>query len=42
VPPDAFAQGYDFLLINHDTTLSAFKKEIHWNEMYYLLTNGLR
>jgi len=34
--------GIEFLLINHDTTLSAFKKEIHWNEMYYLLANGLR
>jgi len=32
----------EFLLINTDTTLSAFKKEIRWNEMYYLLAHGLR
>jgi L-arabinose isomerase len=30
------------LLINHDTTLSAFKKEIRWNVIYYLLADGLR
>ncbi len=34
--------GMEFLLINHDTALSAFKKEIRWNEMYYLLAHGLR
>jgi L-arabinose isomerase len=34
--------GMEFLLINNDTTLSAFKKEIRWNEMYYLLAHGLR
>ncbi len=34
--------GMEFLLINNDTTLSAFKKEVRWNEMYYLLANGLR
>ena len=32
----------ELLLINNDTTLSAFKKEIRWNEMYYLLAHGLR
>ncbi|HET9920505.1 MAG TPA: L-arabinose isomerase [Ktedonobacteraceae bacterium] len=34
--------GMEFLLINHDTTIPAFKKEIRWNEMYYLLAYGLR
>jgi L-arabinose isomerase len=34
--------GMEFLLIDQDTTLSAFKKELRWNEMYYLLTQGLR
>ena len=34
--------GIEFLLINNDTTLSSFKKEIRWNEMYYLLARGLR
>jgi L-arabinose isomerase len=34
--------GIEFLLINRDTTLSAFKKELRWNEMYYLLAQGLR
>jgi L-arabinose isomerase len=34
--------GMEFLLIDQDTTLSAFKKELRWNEMYYLLAQGLR
>jgi len=34
--------GMEFLLINNDTKLSAFKKEIRWNDMYYLLAKGLR
>ncbi len=34
--------GIEFLLINRDTTLSAFKKELRWNEMYYLMSQGLR
>ena len=25
----------EFLLVNNDSNLSAFKKELHWNEMYY-------
>lgn len=32
----------EFLLIDHDTTISTFKKELRWNEMYYLLAHGLR
>ncbi|MEG1689694.1 MAG: L-arabinose isomerase, partial [Hafnia sp.] len=27
----------EFLLIDHATTLPAFKNEIRWNEMYYTL-----
>jgi L-arabinose isomerase len=33
--------GLEFLLIDDDTKLSAFKKELRWNEMYYHLAKGL-
>ena len=33
--------GMEFLLINKDTTLSAFKKELRWNDLYYHLAKGL-
>ena len=33
--------GLEFLLIDNDTKLSAFKKELRWNEMYYHLAKGL-
>ncbi len=33
--------GIEFLLIGRDTNLAEFKKEIRWNEMYYLLAKGL-
>lgn len=38
-----FAQmaGIEFLLINQETRLPAFKQALHWNEMYYLLARGL-
>jgi L-arabinose isomerase len=29
------------LLINDTTDLAEFKKEIRWNEVYYLLSKGL-
>ncbi|MGH9608901.1 MAG: L-arabinose isomerase [Bryobacteraceae bacterium] len=34
---EAFAEmaGIEFLLIDRDTTVSQFKKELRWNEMYY-------
>jgi L-arabinose isomerase len=32
--------GIEFLLIGRDTKLSEFKKELRWNEAYYLLANG--
>ena len=34
--------GMEFLLINNDTGVSAFKKEIRWNNMYYLMTSAFR
>ncbi len=33
--------GMEFLLINRDTRLAEFKKEIRWNDLYYLLAKGL-
>jgi L-arabinose isomerase len=33
--------GLEFVLIGEDTQLSAFKKELRWNEMYYYLARGL-
>jgi L-arabinose isomerase len=33
--------GMEFLLINQDTKIAEFKKELRWNDMYYLLAKGL-
>jgi L-arabinose isomerase len=33
--------GMEFLLIDDDTKLAAFKKELRWNDMYYALAKGL-
>jgi L-arabinose isomerase len=33
--------GIEFLLIDGDTELSEFKKELRWNEIYYHLAKGL-
>jgi L-arabinose isomerase len=33
--------GIEYLLIDQDTTLSSFKKELRWNELYYHLSKGL-
>jgi L-arabinose isomerase len=33
--------GLEFLLIDKNTTLSEFKKELRWNEIYYHLAQGL-
>jgi len=33
--------GHEFLIIDHDTRLSEFKKELRWNEIYYHLARGL-
>lgn len=31
----------EFVLIGKDTTVSSLKKELRWNEMYYMLAKGL-
>lgn len=31
----------EFLLIDEKTNISEFKKELRWNEMYYMLNRGL-
>lgn len=33
--------GVEFLLIDDHTNLREFKKELHWNQVYYHLANGL-
>ena len=33
--------GIEFLLIDEDTKLAEFEKELRWNEMYYYLSRGL-
>jgi L-arabinose isomerase len=33
--------GVEFLLIDNDTKLSEFKKELRWNDIYYHLAKGL-
>jgi L-arabinose isomerase len=33
--------GIEYLLIDQDTTLSAFKKELRWNDLYYHLAKGI-
>lgn len=33
--------GIEFLLIDDETKLSTFKKELRWNEIYYHLAQGL-
>ncbi|MGD0863530.1 MAG: L-arabinose isomerase [Candidatus Limnocylindrales bacterium] len=34
--------GCEFLLIDGDTTVASFKRELRWNEAYYHLARGLR
>jgi len=34
--------GIEYLHIGEDTTISDFKKELRWNEVYYMLANGLK
>ncbi len=33
--------GIEYLLIDQDTSLPEFKKELRWNEVYYFLAKGL-
>jgi len=41
---ETFAEYADveFLVIDKNTDLTAFKKELRWNEIYYMLANGLK
>ena len=32
--------GVEYLLIDRDTTIPEFKKELRWNEVYYHLARG--
>jgi len=32
--------GIEFLLINGDTKLADFKKELRWNDVYYLVASA--
>ena len=34
--------GIELVQINKDTNISDFKKELKWNDLYYLLSNGIR
>jgi L-arabinose isomerase len=33
--------GIEFLLIDENTKLEEFKKELRWNDLYYHLADGL-
>lgn len=33
--------GIEYLLVDQDTTLSSFKKELRWNDLYYHLFKGI-
>lgn len=33
--------GIEYVLIDNDTTISAIKKELRWNELYYHLAKGI-
>jgi L-arabinose isomerase len=41
---ETFAEYADveFVVIDQNTKLTAFKKELRWNEMFYMLANGLK
>ena len=46
VPPEhlrdfADMAGLEFLLIDENTKLEEFKKELRWNDLYYQLNRGL-
>ena len=32
----------EFVIIDKDTKVSEFKKELRWNDVYYMLANGLK
>ena len=33
--------GIEYLLINENTHIDEFKKELRWNDLYYQIANGL-
>ena len=33
--------GIEYLLIDRDTKISSFKKELRWNDLYYHLAKGI-
>jgi L-arabinose isomerase len=33
--------GVELMVIDSDTTIRQFKRELNWNEIYYGLRNGL-
>jgi len=33
--------GIEYLIINDETNISAFKKELRWNDLYYHLSKGI-
>jgi L-arabinose isomerase len=33
--------GIEYLLINEETRLDDFRKELRWNDLYYHLAKGL-
>ncbi len=33
--------GVEYLLIDQDTSISSFKKELRWNDLYYHLAKGI-
>lgn len=41
---ETFAEFADveYVLIDKDTCVTQFKKELRWNEIYYMLANGLK
>ncbi len=34
--------GIEFLLIDEYTRVPEFKEKLRWNDLYYLLNNGIR
>jgi L-arabinose isomerase len=34
--------GIELVVIDQETKISSFKKELRWNEMYYMMANGLK
>ena len=41
---EIFAEMADveYVIIDKDTKVSEFKKELRWNDIYYMLSNGVK